>query len=63
MRHNYTKDDLSGEHWAVGVSQRNAVLVQIQEGSNQARIEISVEQALSFAAALTDAVYKAGYPR
>ncbi len=45
MRHNYLRDDTSGDHWAVGTSQYNTVLLQVQENGEQVRIQMTVEQA------------------
>lgn len=53
MLHHYIREkgDRSGEHWGVSKSHRS-VLVQIQEGPLQCRIELSPEQAEEFAAEL-----------
>lgn len=58
MRHNYLRDDTSGEHWAVGTSQYDTVLLQVQEGSSQARIQLTLEQAERCAEELMAAVKK-----
>lgn len=58
MRHNYLRDDTSGEHWAVGTSQYNTVLLQVQERSEQARIQMTPEQAEACASMLLEAARK-----
>lgn len=49
MIHNYTKDDKSGEHWAVSHNGYGEVLIQVQEEGNQARIKLTIEQATQLA--------------
>ncbi len=58
MLHHYLRDDTSGEHWAVGTSQYNTVLLQVQEGSTQARIQMTPDQAEACAVALMEAARK-----
>lgn len=53
MLHHYIKDDTSGEHWGVSSdTSKGIVLTQIQEGSTQARIQITPTQAREFACEL-----------
>lgn len=49
MRHNYIKDDKSGDHWAVNHNGYGEVIVQVQEDGNQARIKLTIEQAMDLA--------------
>lgn len=47
MRHHYIKNDLSGDHFAVGSSiQTSQVLLQVQENGQQVRIPLTLEQTL-----------------
>lgn len=59
MKHNYLKDDCSGDHWSVGLNATKRpgssaeILVQVQQAGEQVRIPLSVEQAEAFVAELT----------
>ncbi len=47
MKHYYVKNDLSGDHFAVGSNtQTHQVLLQVQENGEQARIALTLEQTL-----------------
>lgn len=49
---------LSGDHYAVGTSQYNTVLLQTQEYPRQARIQMTAEEAEHCAALLLEAAKK-----
>lgn len=61
MRHYYLeeKGETSSEHWGVGKSQHNKVLVQLgDEKGEQIRLIYTTEEATSMANALLDMVKK-----
>lgn len=62
MLHNYVKnDDLDGRYYGVS-SNEVWVLVQLDDGSNQVRINISPDQALHMADLLTKHAKKVLHP-
>lgn len=55
MRHNYIKDDASGDHWSVGVNSTfKNILVQIQVDGQQVRIALDQDHAKR----MTDCIQK-----
>lgn len=61
MRHYYLdeKGEASSEHWGVGKSQHNKVLVQLgDKKGEQIRLSYTAEEATSMANALLDMVEK-----
>lgn len=59
MRHNYIRDDASGDHWAVGASAHfQNVLVQLQSEGEQVRLAIPEDEAVAMAEAILRTVAK-----
>lgn len=57
MRHNYIKDDTSGDHWAVARSGKT-ILVQIQQDGEQVRIQLDWNQAYDMVNKMRWELYK-----
>ena len=61
MLHNHIEDDLNGRHYGVS-NNETWVLVQLDDGSDQVRINISPDQALHMADLLTKHAEKVKCP-
>jgi len=59
MRHNYIKNDNSGDHWATNTNSYGCVLVQLQGDGEQVRVILNIEQAEDFAQRLLRVIQKA----